>query len=244
MSEIPLKRKIFLLEIADTIIEIVVMLIVFIAIQYFVVSPFVVSGMSMETNLHDQEIILVNRLGHSKYIFRGQENIKRGDVVVFRPPIDTDEYYIKRVIGLPGDTVRFENNHVFVNDQQLNEPYANCDSNENLATFPQAWASPCTYDDVNTKSFVVPDSHYFVMGDNRQRSSDSRTCFTAMNATTCPQNAASHFVPYDNIVGQASFVLWPFNSQASRTNSGNFFGKIWPLDNIHTIDSHDATKGT
>lgn len=239
-----IKRKIFLLEMADMVIEIVVMLIVILIVQYFVVSPFVVSGASMEVNLHDQEIILVNRFGHSKYIFRGQDNLQRGDVVVFRPPIDTDEYYIKRVIGVPGDVVRFDKDHVFVNDKQLAEDYANCGRNESLKDFPNSNPAPCSYIEVDKKSFTVPEGHYFVMGDNRERSSDSRSCFLAYNQTLCPDNSSTHFVPYDNIVGKAWVVLWPLSQQASRTASGNFFSKIWPMDNIHNIVSDAPTSGT
>lgn len=243
MVDTHLKRKIFLLEIADTIIEIVVMLIVFIGLQYFVVSPFVVSGASMETNLHDQEIILVNRLGHSKYFFRGPADVARGDVVVFRPPINTDEYYIKRVIGMPGDTVRFDNNTIYVNETKLQEPYTNCARNDSMADMPSANPSPCTYEDVNGKSFTVPADHYFVMGDNRQRSSDSRSCFSAPSPVTCPPDATSHFVPYDNIVGKAWMVLWPLSDKAARTHDEGFFSKLWPMDNIHSIAPHDPTKG-
>lgn len=239
MAENHLKRQIFFLEIADTIIEIAVMLIAFIGLQYFVVSPFVVSGASMETSLHDQEIILVNRLGHSKHILQGSTELERGDVVVFRPPIDTDEYYIKRIIGVPGDTIRFSDNTVFINDLQVTEPYTNCSRNESLTDFPSANTRPCTYTIVEGKTFVVPDGRYFVMGDNRDRSSDSRTCFLPAGDSHCTETTSSHFVPYENVVGKAWVVLWPFSSKASRTHDDAFFDKVWPIDNIKSIEPHD-----
>ena len=193
----------------------------------------------MEINLHDQEIVLVNRIGQGKYILRNEHQLVRGDVIVFRPPIETDQYYIKRIIGLPGDQVRFDKNQIYVNNTLLEEPYTNCARNESLAEFPSSNPSPCTYDIVNGKTFQVPDHHYFVMGDNRMRSDDSRTCFMSANTTQCPETETTHFVPFDNIVGKAWFVLWPWNQTAAHTHNTNFFQKLWPLDNIRSIERYD-----
>jgi signal peptidase I len=114
--------------------------------------PFTVQGQSMEPTLHNGEYILVEKVS---YWFHSPE---RGDVIVFKFPEDPSEDYIKRVIGLPGDHVLIQNGHVYVNGHQLNEPY--------VAAPPDY--SGCTYCNV-----TVPKGNYFVMGDNRDNSSDS-----------------------------------------------------------------------
>jgi signal peptidase I len=114
--------------------------------------PFTVQGQSMEPTLHNGEYILVEKVS---YWFRSPE---RGDIVVFKFPENPSEDYIKRVIGLPGDHVLIQNAHVSVNGHVLGEPY--------VAAPPDY--SGCTYCDV-----VVPKGDLFVLGDNRDNSSDS-----------------------------------------------------------------------
>ncbi|MCZ6596054.1 MAG: signal peptidase I [Planctomycetota bacterium] len=110
----------------------------------------VVRGNSMSPNIHDGDRILVEPWS---YLFGG---VERGDVVVLRYPLDPSVDYIKRVIGLPGDQVTIAGGHVWVNGALLNEPYVE-------ATDPESYCS----------ALVEPD-HFFVLGDNRPRSSDSR----------------------------------------------------------------------
>jgi signal peptidase I len=110
----------------------------------------VVRGASMNPGIHDGDRILVD---HLSYMFGG---VRRGDVVVLRCPVDPSLDYIKRVIGLPGDEVRIEDGSVYVNGALLDEPYV---------------ASPDRRSKLLEK--VAPD-HYFVLGDNREHSSDSR----------------------------------------------------------------------
>lgn len=242
MAKSPTKRKIILLEVADAAIDMAIMVIFVLGLQYFVVAPFVVTGASMETNLHDQEIVLVNRIGHSKQIFRNRENLTRGNVIVFRPPINTKEYYIKRIIGIPGDVVRFTDKQVIVNDQISSEEYTNCSRTESNVDLPNANPNACNYSQINGKSFTVPPDSYFVMGDNRERSSDSRSCFVGFGAADCTTGSLSHFVPYDNIVGTASFVLWPFSEPSSRLAKSSFFEKLWPINNVSGVASYDPTN--
>jgi len=110
----------------------------------------VVRGRSMAPGIHDGDRILVD---HLSYVLGG---VERGDVVVLRCPIDPDLDYIKRVIGLPGDVVRIEDGAVYVNGVPLEEPYV-------------------TAPDHRTKLLeTVAPEHYFVLGDNREHSSDSR----------------------------------------------------------------------
>jgi signal peptidase I len=108
-----------------------------------------VDGSSMVPTLNDGQFVMVNRLVY-KYSDPG-----RGDVVVFHYPRDPEQEYIKRIIGLPGDTVMINDGHIFVNGEQLNEPY--------IAATTRA-----------TGEWQVPGDHIFVLGDNRNNSQDSR----------------------------------------------------------------------
>jgi len=128
-----------------------------------------VDGMSMEPTLHSGEFVIVNRLA---YRF-GQPAI--GDVVVFLFPRDPRQEYIKRIIGLPGDEVFISDNQVKVNGEVLDEPYI---------------AAPPRYE----SQWTVPEGSLFVLGDNRNNSSDSHTWGP---------------VPLENVVGKAVFVYWP-----------------------------------
>jgi len=138
----------------------------------FVYQPVKVEGGSMEPSLEDQERIFINKL-----VYRW-ESISRGDIVVFRYPRDTRKSFIKRVIGLPGDRIRIAYGHVYVNGQPIAEPYV-----------PE--------DFLDTRSYpesVVPANTYFVLGDHRSMSNDSRD-FGA--------------VPRTHIYGKAVFGYWP-----------------------------------
>ncbi len=122
------------------------------AILYFAIDAVIarvrVENISMEPTLMPGEFLLVNRLAYRI------GPIQRGDVVIFHYPLNPKEDFIKRAIGLPGDTVRVENGQVFVNDIQLEEPYI---------------AAPPDY----SGSWTVPEKAIFVLGDNRNRSLDS-----------------------------------------------------------------------
>jgi signal peptidase I len=135
------------------------------------VQPFTVQGQSMEPTLHNHEYILVEKVS---YWFRSPE---RGDIVVFKYPGDPSVDYIKRVIGLPGDHVVVQSAHVYVNGHQLTEPYI---------------AAPPDYTDNKT----VPKGYLYVLGDNRQNSSDSH---------------AWGLLPRGNIIGRAMVSYWPLS---------------------------------
>ncbi len=128
-----------------------------------------VDGHSMEPTLHTGEFVIVNKLA---YKF-GSVNI--GDVIVFHPPNNPTEEYIKRVIGLPGDHVVIKDGEVMVNDQVLEEPYI--------------YAAPGYQTDL-----IVDDNGLFVLGDNRNNSSDSHSWGT---------------VPMENVIGKAVVIYWP-----------------------------------
>jgi signal peptidase I len=142
----------------------------------FIYQPVKVEGTSMMPALTDQERIFIN-----KFTYRfGSGNIERGDLVVFWFPLDRSKSYIKRVIALPGDTVRIENGTVYVNGTQLDEPYV-----------------PNEYRDRQSLDLrTVPPDSYFVLGDHRSSSNDSRAWGT---------------VERKYIYGKAVFVYWPLD---------------------------------
>ncbi len=143
----------------------------------FIYQPVKVEGTSMMPALTDQERIFIN-----KFTYRfGTGNIERGDMVVFFFPLDHTKSYIKRVIGLPGDTVQIvKGGAVYVNGERLIEPYV-----------PDDYKDPSPL----PLKIVEPD-HYFVLGDHRSSSNDSRSWGT---------------VPRNNIYGKAVFVYWPLD---------------------------------
>ncbi|MGC2697645.1 MAG: signal peptidase I [Candidatus Angelobacter sp.] len=146
-------------------------LILFFIIMFFY-QPVKVEGGSMEPGLEDQERIFINKL-----VYRF-ESIERGDIVVFRYPRDTRKSFIKRVIGLPGDHIRISYGHVYVNGQLMAEPYV-----------PQDYLDVKSYSEM-----VVPNSAYFVLGDHRSMSNDSRDFGPVMRGY---------------IYGKAVFGYWP-----------------------------------
>jgi signal peptidase I len=144
----------------------------------FIVQPVKVEGTSMLPRLHDGERIFVNKLIYYDE-YRWAPKIERGDIVVFWFPEDPSKSYIKRVIGLPGDTIEVHEGVVRVNGQDLAENYL--DSRLNLAHRSQA-------------AVHVKPNYYFVLGDNRDNSSDSRIW---------------GLVPKKYIYGKALFRYWP-----------------------------------
>ncbi len=135
--------------------SIVITILLAFLLRVFVVQPFVVDGSSMEPNFHNGQYIIIDKLS---YRFR---DVKRGEVVVLHPPVATSENYIKRVIGLPGETVEVKDGEVFINTTKLDEPYL---GSEQHNTTPFNTDKPVT----------LGTDEYFVMGDNREHSSDSR----------------------------------------------------------------------
>ena len=146
----------------------------------FLYQPVRVEGTSMLPVLEDQDRLFINKFAYSRLGSLVGQTIHRGDVVVFQYPHDRTKSYIKRVIGMPGDSIRIDHGRVFVNDKALSEPYV-----------------PTKYsDDRSQSTLVVPENKYFVMGDHRSISSDSRD-----------------FGPVDRelIYGRAAFVYWPMD---------------------------------
>ncbi|MGH9947184.1 MAG: signal peptidase I [Pyrinomonadaceae bacterium] len=139
--------------------DVFLIIVVFILIGVFAVQPVVVEGTSMVPQLHDGERLLVNKLVYYKIESVSWGHIERGDIVVFWYPKEPDKSYVKRVIGLPGETVEVRDGRVFIDSRELKEDYLDYEHNQSLPTWPAK---------------RVDDHYYFVMGDNRDNSSDSR----------------------------------------------------------------------
>ena len=155
------------------IIETLALTLVIFVVIHFTVQNFMIDGPSMQPGLMNSQYVLVNKVA---YLFHAPE---RGDVIVFHWPVDTNKDLIKRVIGVPGDVIVIDSKTVRVNGVLLNEPYIMAPANPSGSTW------------------VVPPNEYFVMGDNRLVSDDSRDW---------------GFVPKSYIVGKAVFVYWPINN--------------------------------
>ena len=143
-----------------------------ILIVIFIIQPVKVEGTSMEPKLEPQDRIFVN-----KFVYHFSE-IQRGDIVVFWYPKDSSKSFIKRVVGLPGETVEIRSGGVLINGRSLEEPYV----------------PPEYFDYKSSDPEIVSPGHYFVLGDHRNSSNDSRTW---------------GLVPERNIFGEAVFRYWP-----------------------------------
>ncbi len=143
-------------------------------IVIFVIQPVKVEGTSMQPRLVDQERIFVNR-----FIYRFTD-IHRGDVVVFWYPRDRSKSFIKRVVAIPGDEIEIRYGSVYVNGSRVSEPYL----------------KPEYRDHESYRRILVPADHYFVLGDHRNSSNDSRNW---------------GFVPRELIYGKAIFSYWPMS---------------------------------
>ncbi len=151
-----------------------------IPVRYYLIQPFFVSGASMLPQFRNGEYLIVNEFTYN------QEDPKRGDVIVFRPPKDTSQFYIKRIIGLPGETVQIKEGQVIIFNQQ--NPWG-------MVLEESAYLN----EGMPTKGSVdlsLGNEQYFVLGDNRQASSDSRYWGA---------------VDRKFIIGKVWFRAWPFD---------------------------------
>jgi signal peptidase I len=189
------------------VIETIVLTALMFAVIRFAVQNFNIDGMSMEPSLHNGELILVDKWS---YLFHAPQ---RGDVVVFIAPRTPSQDYIKRIIGLPGDVITIQGTTVFVDGVKLNETYVDPARQGNPYAFKRIY------------NLVVPPNEYWVMGDNRAGSCDSR---------------GFGFVPRQNIIGRAALVYWPLR----QSNDGLLPNYSSVFANVHQNTPILASQGS
>lgn len=170
-------RKLYFFLI-DTIQTLVLGAAIFLVVYVFLFRPFQVSGISMFPNFKDKEYVLTN------LIVLKLKNLRLGDVVVFKAPLDQEKDYIKRVIAITEDRVSIRNGSVYLNGQKLDE-------SAYLKPEVKTYGGSFLRDD---QEVTVPKDSYFVLGDNRPNSSDSREW---------------GFVPKKLLIGKSFFSYWP-----------------------------------
>jgi signal peptidase I len=158
----------------ETLIIVLIAVAVFFGLRY-TIQTYIVNGLSMEPNYWNNEWIIVEKLA---YKFA---NVQRGDIIVFQPPISSTKPFIKRIIGLPGETVEIQDGTVDIHK-----------ADGSIITLAEPYIKEPFYS--NYTSIVIPPNEYFVMGDNRDDSTDSRYGW---------------LVSSDKIIGKAWISIWP-----------------------------------
>src|SRR5437868_6256295 len=198
--------------------SIVIAVVLALFIRTFVVQAFKIPTGSMEQNLLIGDHLLVNKFVFGATLSPGEravlpmKDIRRRDVIVFKYPEDPERDFIKRVIGLPGETVELRNRRVFINGKQLDEPYVYY--LEDPPPIPQEMGMSVEVQGsgdprVQYGPVTVPPGQYFVMGDNRDNSQDSRYW---------------GFMPRENVKGRALVIYWSYDPDTGL--SGTRWGRI------------------
>ncbi|MEQ8657886.1 MAG: signal peptidase I [Hyphomicrobiales bacterium] len=208
-------------ELWDTIVVLLQAFAIALVIRTFLFQPFVIPSSSMVGTLLIGDYLFANKFAYgfsqhslpfSPDVFDGRilgSDPQRGDVAVFKLPSDGSTDYIKRVIGLPGDSVEVRNGVVFINGEEVEreriDDFIHPETGEGVAQYRETLPNGVSYNvldlidnsmlDTSPEPFVVPEGHYFMMGDNRDNSSDSRTALVG-------------FVPLENFVGRADLIFF------------------------------------
>lgn len=167
------------IAILDALEPVVLAFAIFMMVYLFLFQPHKVDGKSMYPNFEDREFILTDKISYRRNL------PQRGEVIIFHAPQPYDSDFIKRIIGLPGETIELRSGFVYINGERLDEPYLP----SNFVTDEKAFLR-------NNVPYKIPDGYYMVFGDNRNFSSDSREW------GPISKNA---------IVGKAMFVYWPLD---------------------------------
>jgi signal peptidase I len=224
----------------ETIKTLAIAIVLAVLFRSFVYEPFHIPSGSMKSNLLIGDYLFVSKFsyGYSRYSFpfgllpfKGRMFAtppQRGDVVVFRPPGAPGTDYIKRLIGLPGDHIQMKDSVLYINDQAVPKEYVDdwTDADKNPSsvlkrfkeTLPEGKSYLMLNEAIqssveNTEVYVVPEGHYFMMGDNRDNSRDSRYA------------SPVGFVPEENLIGRADLILFSWNGLLS-LRTDRFFLKI------------------
>ncbi len=180
----------------DVILNIVIIVAIVAAVRTFLVSPFQVEGNSMVDTLEHKQYIIINKLAYHL------GDPERGDVVVFKPPNAPNKHYVKRVIGIPGDEVVIRDGHVFLRPSGAEREVKITEKYLNESNADQTYKHPPTSGNTSEIRYKVPEEGYFLLGDNRKGSLDSRS-FSAPDGTSLP------FVIRKNVKGRVWFVALP-----------------------------------
>ncbi|MBT5346792.1 signal peptidase I [bacterium] len=205
-------------DVMEFFIDIISIALIVFIVRTFIVSPFRVSGPSMCNTLNfinercefgKGDIMLIDSFSYLNLGFHEIGEPENKDVVVFMLRNGSQKYLVKRIIAVEGETLKIEDGFVYKlidgDFQKLEEPYLN---SENLDQTFLSFA--------NSQTFTVPKDHYFLMGDNRLYSNDSRNCYYKSPTLTCSGENVDAFVHRKQIRGKASLVVFPFQN----------FGKI------------------
>jgi signal peptidase I len=190
--------------------SIVIAVILALFVRTWAVQAFKIPTGSMENNLLIGDHLLVNKFvfgpASGERVLLPMRDIRRQDIVVFKYPDEPERDFIKRVIGLPGETVELRNKKVYINGQPLDEPYVHF-------LEPASHSQEITSFDVRERygPVRVPDGQYFVMGDNRDNSQDSRYW---------------GFLPRSYIKGRALMIYWSFDTGSDQSADGNAFSRM------------------
>ncbi len=257
-------------EMAEFLKTAVVAIFFAVLIRTFFLEPFNIPSGSMKPTLLIGDYLFVSKpaYGYSRYSFpfglapiQGRiwaEEPQRGDIVVFKLPSNTSIDYIKRIIGMPGDTIQVSNGRLYINSKMIDrEPlgieedpdaYGRTAMHHYLETLPngvvhEIYESSDSEQLDNTELFTVPEGHYFMMGDNRDNSQDSRV------------EHIVGFVPFENIVGRADFLFFSTDGSASMfevwkwpwaLRYDRFFNDIDPVrlnsDEAEQVDAADPEE--
>ena len=171
-----------LLFIKETFTIVIICLVIVVAVRHYLIQPFFVNGKSMEPNFYDGEYLIVD-----EFSYRFLNKPSRGDVIVFRYPSNPSQFYIKRIIGLPNEKVAIENNQVIIYNGWHPDGVI---LNESIYLAPEILTKS------NGLTYELEDDEYFVLGDNRNVSADSRFWGE---------------LDEDLIIGKAWIRAWPFD---------------------------------
>lgn len=240
-------------ETVEIIKTVVFALLIALVLRVLLFQPFTIPSASMEPNLYKGDYIVVSKwsYGYSKHsipfsppLFEGRimgKAPERGDVAVFKLPRDTKVDYIKRVIGLPGDRVQMRGGKLYINDKlvenvvvtsrEMSDLFGARSVSQVRETLPngrsymtQDYGPDFELD--NTPVYEVPAKHYFMMGDNRDNSIDSRVA----------AGTGVGMVPEENLVGKAQIILFSWSPGASLFNPVSWFANLRPSRFFQTLD--------
>lgn len=209
--------------------EVAVVMIVLSFLTTMLVQTYVIPTPSMEKTLLVGDHLLVDKLAYSPHgpvtgALLPYRDVQRGDLIVFHWPIRPEQVFVKRVIGLPGDRIRMLDKAVYLNGRKLNEPYVSY--TQGLDSYRDNFPAVDPYPGVPTETLemfekhvrngelVVAEDCFFVMGDNRDLSTDSRFW---------------GFVPRGNLIGKPLLVYWSFQASSAQLSSGPSVSYLWDV---------------